>query len=162
MLQALLEVLTFHYRLYDDYENLLESSYEQAPVTFVSGGEQVIPQVEEVLLKLGLGEKKILKISSEALFISSKKGGIKEVSRDQFPRFRRFEVGDQLSLKEDDGQVFIYTVTAVAEDRIRMVASGASSREQMTFHLELLGRRPLTEGEVIDGQLRKLYVFKSY
>ena len=154
----MVEVLTFHYELLDDYGNLLESSYKkEKPITFIAGSGQIIFQIEQTLLDLKVGEKKKICLPSTTIFSSANKGKSVEVDRDDFAHFPYLQVGDQVSLREKNGQVCPYTVIAVKKHKLRLVSCGLFSREDMTFQLELLARRPLTKTEVLDGCLKTIY-----
>ncbi len=155
------EVLTFHYKLHDDYGNLLESSYDSEPVTFVTGGQQIIEVVEKRVLPLKIGETVKFRVSSKDIFFSGKKGETKEVEKNKFSKFQRFEIGDEVSLKDGAGQVTPYVITGVGEEKLRLVSCGLMSREDVTFSVELLGRRKITEGEVIKGSLKKMYIYRE-
>ncbi len=133
------DTVKVHYtgRLTDGTE--FDSSTSSEPLEFTLGEGQVIPGFEEAVVDMTPGDKKTVTIPVDEAYGPHRDELITQVSRDQFPEGIDPEVGQQYEMVSNtDGQVFIMTVTDIADGQVTLDANHPLAGEDLTFDIELV------------------------
>ncbi len=104
-------VATIHFFLADEEGNLLDSSEEFGPLTFVYGKSKVFPALEKKLLGKQKGDKFEATFSPEEAYGEIDIALLKEFSIDSFPSgSQKIEIGTIFETKHDDREVLMRVV----------------------------------------------------
>lgn len=112
--------------------------HEPGPMTFKLGEEILFPQIDAAIVGMAQGEKKTLKIAAADAFGEYDKEKVFAVPRADLPEDLIPEVGDELSLSNDDDEELEVVVLEVTEDQVTFDANHPLAGEDVTFEIELV------------------------
>jgi peptidylprolyl isomerase len=112
--------------------------HESGPMTFVLGEEILFPQIDAAIVGMSPGEKKSVKIAAADAFGEFDKEKIFTVPRSDLPEDLIPEVGDELSLSNEDDEELEVVVLETTEDQVTFDANHPLAGEDVTFEIELV------------------------
>jgi peptidylprolyl isomerase len=112
--------------------------HSSGPMTFILGEEILFPQVDAAIVGMTPGEKKTVKIAAADAFGEYDKEKIFTVPRSDLPEDLIPEVGDELSLSNEDDEELDVVVLEIADDQVTFDANHPLAGEDVTFEIELL------------------------
>lgn len=112
--------------------------HESGPMTFTLGEEILFPQIDAAIVGMAPGEKKTVKIAAADAFGEYDKEKVFTVPRSDLPEDLIPEVGDELSLSNEDDEELEVVVLEVKEDQITFDANHPLAGENVTFEIELV------------------------
>ena len=114
------------------------SGHESGPMTFVLGEEILFPQIDAAIVGMSPGEKKTVKIAAVDAFGEFDKDKIFTVPRSDLPEDLLPEVGDELSLSNEDDEELEVVVLEATEEQVTFDANHPLAGEDVTFEIELI------------------------
>lgn len=111
---------------------------ETGPMEMTIGGGDFFPQIEEALIGMNPGEKKSVVIPAKDAFGEYDTEKVFNVPRSDVPEDLKPEVGDELTLSNDDDEEMEVTVVEVNEESITFDSNHPLAGEDLTFEIELL------------------------
>jgi len=112
--------------------------HETGPMELTIGAGDFFPQIEEALIGMAPGEKKIVVIPVEDAFGEYDEERVFTVSRKDLPEDLTPEVGDQIGLSDENDEILGVTVVEVSDDNISFDANHPLAGEELTFEFELV------------------------
>jgi FKBP-type peptidyl-prolyl cis-trans isomerase 2 len=127
-----------HYtgRLADGTE--FDTSAAQDPLEFTLGAGEVIPGFEQAVLGMAPGERRTTVIPAGEAYGDYNDEMLLEVERGTFPAHLEPQVGQQLQVKQGEGEVISVVVTEVDDDSITLDANHPLAGKDLTFEIELV------------------------
>lgn len=122
----------------DDDEECGCGGHESGPMTFVLGEEILFPQIDAAIVGMTPGEKKTVQIAAADAFGEYDKEKIFTVPRSELPEDLIPEVGDELSLSNEDDEELEVVVLEATEDQVTFDANHPLAGEDVTFEIELV------------------------
>lgn len=126
-----------HYKGKLDDGSVFDSSEGRDPLEFKIGDGNIIPGVEEAVVGMAPEETKEATIPPEKAYGDYKDEMVIEVDRSQFPENIDPEPGQQLELKQSEGQNVVVTVTNVGEEKVTLDANHPLAGKDLTFEITL-------------------------
>ena len=117
---------------------VFDSSRDRQPLEFTLGQGQVIPGFEQAVEGMNSGETKTAEIPAEQAYGPYREDMVLEVSREQIPPQIKPEVGQQLELRDQQGQRIPARVTQTNDNSITLDANHPLAGQSLTFDLELV------------------------
>jgi peptidylprolyl isomerase len=111
---------------------------ESGPMELTIGSEEFFPLVEEALIGMSIGEKKTVLIPAKDAFGEYDMEKIFNVPRTDMPEDLKPEVGDELTITNDDDDAFDVTVVEVNEESVTFDSNHPLAGEDLTFELEVV------------------------
>lgn len=139
---ALGDTVQVHYTGKLDDGTVFDSSANREPLEFTLGGGQVIPGFETGVLGMAPDEEKTVTIPVAEAYGEARQELIAQFPRDQFPDDFVPEVGQQLQLRQPNGQPIMVCVADVADDTVTLDANHPLAGKALTFELKLVGITP--------------------
>jgi len=102
------------------------------------GAGRVIPGFEEALTRMEPGEERTVTIPAEQAYGARRPDLMVAVNRTEFPEHIEPSVGQQLQVRQDDGQVAVVTIAEVSDEQVTIDANHPLAGEDLTFDLELV------------------------
>ncbi len=127
-----------HYTGKLDDGTVFDSSAEREPLEFSLGSGNVIPGFEEAIVGMAPGESKTTKIPPEQAYGPQREELVITVEKEQIPTDLSVEVGQQLQISQNNGQVIPVIVTDVSDSKVTLDANHPLAGEQLTFDIELV------------------------
>jgi peptidylprolyl isomerase len=119
-------------------ERVFDSSAQRDPLEFTLGEGRVIPGFEQGVLGMEVGEERTITIPSDQAYGERRPDMVAQLSRDVLPDELEPQVGQQLEMRQNDGQKFVVTVTDISDERITVDGNHPLAGEDLTFELALV------------------------
>ncbi len=127
-----------HYTGKLDDGTVFDSSAEREPLEFSLGSGNVIPGFEEAIVGMAPGESKTATIPPEQAYGPRRDELAIAVEKEQIPTDLAVEVGQQLQISQNNGQVIPVIVTDVSDSQVTLDANHPLAGQQLTFDIKLV------------------------
>lgn len=127
-----------HYTGKLDDGTVFDSSVEREPLQFSLGSGNVIPGFEEAIVGMAPGESKTTQIPPEQAYGPTREELVITVEKEQIPTDLSVEVGQQLQISQNNGQVIPVIVTDVSDSKVTLDANHPLAGQQLTFDIQLV------------------------
>jgi peptidylprolyl isomerase len=128
------DTVKVHYTGKLDDGTMFDSSLEREPLEFTIGAGGIIPGFEQAVIGMTPGDKK-----TELIPTSSAYGPYVEViDRQQMPLDVEPEVGQQLQLQHQTGELIAVIITDISPSTITLDANHPLAGEDLTFDIQLV------------------------
>jgi peptidylprolyl isomerase len=112
--------------------------HESGPMTFILGEAILFPKIDEEIVGMTPGEKKIIHIPAPEAFGEYDKEKVFTVPRADLPEDLVPEVGDELVLSNEDDEELGVTVLETTEESVTFDSNHPLAGEDLTFEVELV------------------------
>lgn len=117
---------------------VFDSSQGRDPLEFTLGEGKIIPGFEKMVEGMTPGDSKEAHIPSDEAYGDRRDDMMLEVSREQIPAEIEVEVGQQLQVRQQDGQTMPVTVTDIGESSVKLDANHPLAGKDLLFEVELV------------------------
>lgn len=118
--------------------SVFDSSNGRNPLQFSIGERKVIPGFENAVMGMSPGESKTITISAEKAYGPYRQELLLAVDRQQMPADAPIQLGQQLQVKQTNGQVIPVTVKNISESQVILDANHPLAGQDLTFDIELV------------------------
>lgn len=126
----------YHGRLNDG--TTFDSSEGRAPLEFKVGAGMVIKGFDNGVLEMKVGDKKTVHIPVDQAYGPKNEEMIIDFPKDKMPEDLNPEIGMQLQMSNQDGQIIPVKITAVGSETITLDANHPLAGEDLVFDIELV------------------------
>lgn len=121
-----------------DDGTVFATSAMSEPLEFTLGSSEVLPQIEEAVEGMQIGESKSVYIPSEEAFGPRREDLVQEIPRESLPDGMEIEVGQQLWVDQPNNEPVLVSVADVSAYSVTLDANHPLAGEDLTFDLELV------------------------
>lgn len=143
-------VATFHYRLTDANDELIDRSEEGQPLAYLHGKGNIIPGLERAMEGKSSGDKFSVTLEPADAYGDYDDNLLYKMKRDQFTGVDELEVGMQFQAKFPDGE-HIATISEIDGDDITVDGNHELAGETLNFEIEVTDVRAATDEELAHG-----------
>jgi len=118
---------------------VFDTSAHREPLEFTVGANEVIPGFEEAVVGMNAGETKTVEISHDKAYGPHQDELMMQVDRGQLPPEIDPQEGQKLQVRQQDGQIYIVTVTDVNESQVTLDANHPLAGQDLTFDIQVIG-----------------------
>jgi len=126
----------YHGRLTDG--TTFDSSEGREPLQFTAGSGQVIKGFDDAVLEMKAGDKKSVNIPVEHAYGERNEDMIMEYPISDFPEDMQPEIGMELQMGDNEGNVFPVVIIEVREETVVLDANHPLAGQDLVFELELV------------------------
>jgi len=144
-------VVSIHYELTNVGGEVLDSSLEMDPLTYLHGTGGLIPGLEKALDGRGVGDTLSVDIQPHEAYGPVNADLIQAVPLSAFEGVEKVEAGMQFQTGGEDGQEQSVKVVSVAEDVVTIDANHPLAGEILHFDVTIEAIRAATEEELDHG-----------
>ncbi len=144
--------VSIHYTLTIAPGEVVDSSEGQEPLTYLHGGDQIIPGLERRLAGLEPGAVVTLAVPVAEAYGAPDPTLRVEVPREQFTADVDLTPGAQV-IAEGDGEPSVLTILEVRDDRVVLDANHPLAGKDLTYDVEVVGVRRATAAELKHGHV---------
>lgn len=126
----------YHGKLTDG--STFDSSEGREPLTFIAGNGQVIKGFDEAVLTMTVGEKKTVNIPVMDAYGERNEDMVMEYPVTEFPDDMKPEIGMELQMGDDAGNVFPVVIVDIAENLVILDANHPLAGQDLVFEIELV------------------------
>jgi FKBP-type peptidyl-prolyl cis-trans isomerase 2 len=117
--------------------HVFDSTDQKGPLRFVVGRHEVIPQVDRAVEGMQVGEKKRVEVSKQEAYGEHRPDLVLTLDADQIPEDIEAHQGQQLTLTDEEGQVWRAFVTGRTPNQVTLDANHPLAGKDLVFDLEL-------------------------
>ena len=126
----------YHGKLTDG--STFDSSEGRDPLEFTVGSGQVIKGFDDAMVNMEVGEKKTVQIPVDHAYGERNEDMIMEYPKTEFPADMTPEVGMELHMSDNAGNVFPVVIAEVKDESVLLDANHPLAGEDLTFEIELV------------------------
>jgi len=126
----------YHGRLADG--TTFDSSEGRDPLQFTAGSGQVIKGFDDAVLTMTVGEKKTVHIPVNEAYGERNEDMMVEYPKSDFPADMQPQVGMELQMGDNSGNVFPVVIVEVNDDIVILDANHPLEGKDLIFELELV------------------------
>jgi len=120
-------------------------------LTFLEGAGQIIPGLEPALLTLEPGRVEKVSVPAQEAYGPYDQSLVTQIARSQFPK-SEIKEGDIFEVQKG-GNVHLITVVEITDDKVTVDANHPLAGKDLTFFVEVTGRREATSEEIAHGHV---------
>jgi len=132
------DTVKVHYTGQLENGEVFDSSRQRDPLKFVIGSGNVIPGFENGIIDMEVGDTKLITISPEEGYGERREELVVKVMKDEFPDHISPAVGQQLQIKQGEGDVLNMNITALDEESVTLDANHPLAGHTLLFDVELM------------------------
>ena len=117
---------------------VFDSSKEGEPLELTIGAGNVIEGFEKGVIGMERGGSKTVTIPPEEAYGSMNEELVAKVKKENFPENISPAIGEQLQLKQQDGNIVNVTITQIRGDSVTLDANHPLSGKTLIFDIELV------------------------
>ena len=118
--------------------SVFDTSREREPLEFTVGSGQVIKGFEDAVIGMNQGDTKTVTIKPNEAYGEYRDDMVVTVGKDQFPDDIDPKVGEQLQIKQKDGQEFLVRIKEINENNVTLDANHPLAGHDLIFEIELV------------------------
>jgi len=145
-------VVTLDYSLTVDGE-VIDHSGDSGPIEFLQGEGQIVPGLERALYGMAVGDSKQLTVTAAEGYGELDEESYAEIPREEFTSEIPLEIGVELQLRDQDGDVFNAYIEEVGDDMVLMNFNHPLAGKELLFSVTVSGLRPATKEELEHGHV---------
>ena len=149
---AVNKVVTIDFTLFDEEDNVLESSRNEGPLSYLHGGGELPEGLEERLEGKQAGDEVQVTLSPEDAYGDYDEDLRQSVPREQFEDIDTIEVGMRFEAETDDGSQVV-RVVGIEGDEVIVDANEPYAGLTVRFDVKVLGVRDASESELEHGHV---------
>ena len=115
-----------------------DSSTGREPLEFTVGAGQMIAGFDAALPGMKVGEKKTINIEAKDGYGETDETAIIEFPKENVPADMKLEIGQQLTLSDEQGQPFPVVVKEVKDELVILDANHFLAGKELIFDIELV------------------------
>jgi FKBP-type peptidyl-prolyl cis-trans isomerase SlyD len=145
------KIVQFHYTLTNDDGEILDSSKDAGPLTYLHGASNVVPGLELRMNGHQVGDKFVAIVPPDEGYGEYQQPGPQPVERSAFPADAEISVGITFSVQAGTGEVFNVWVTKVEGDTVHVDANHPLAGVTLHFDVDVVDIRDASEDEIAHG-----------
>lgn len=145
-------IVSFHYALTDQTGEVIDSSSERHPLTYLHGHSQIIPGLERQLESLEPGAKATLVVPAAEAYGLHNPEVVFEVERSRFPATLDVSPGAHVMAQGTD-EPRVFTVVELREKTVLLDANHPLAGKDLHFAVEVADVRAATSEELAHGHV---------
>ena len=119
--------------------NVFDSSVDrESPLYFVAGSGALLPNFEQAVCNMKVGEKKSFGLTSEEAYGPRQDDAVQSVPREHFSPEMDLKVGERISGKSPNGQPIQAKIMSVQDDSVTLDFNHPLAGVDITFDVEVL------------------------
>ena len=147
------KVVSFNYHLTDNEGEILDTTENKEPLSFISGNNHILPKLEKEISTMIIGSKKQVNLSAKDAYGEYDEKAVQQAKRSHFPEEMKVEVGMRYLANSPEGQQMPFVITDVMEDDITIDFNHPLAGKDLEFNVELVDVRDATEEELSHGHV---------
>lgn len=132
------DTVKVHYHGRLDDGTTFDSSSGREPLQFEVGSGMVITGFDNGVKGMAVGEKRTIEIPADEAYGESDPNMVVEFPKSNFPDDMKPEVGMQLNMTDENGQVIPVVITDVKEETVMLDANHPLAGQKLIFDIELV------------------------
>ncbi len=144
------QIVSMDYTLWVDGE-VVDTSEGSEPIVFLQGAGNIISGLENQLYGMHAGQEKEVLVLAQDGYGELNEDAFAEVPRAEFPSDIPLELGLELQVRAQDGQILNARIDEFSDELIRLDFNHPLAGKDLRFAVKILDFRQATEEEMEHG-----------
>jgi len=144
------QIVSMDYTLWVDGE-VVDTSEGSEPIVFLQGAGNIISGLESQLYGMHTGQEKEVLVLAQDGYGELNEDAFAEVPRGEFPSDIPLELGLELQVRAQDGQILNARIEDFSDELIRLDFNHPLAGKDLRFEVKILDFRQATEEELEHG-----------
>jgi len=140
--------ISIDYILKDEHGNVIDTTEGNQPFGFISGRNQILPELEKKIFEMKIGETQKIVLSPENAYGNYDLNALQLVKLSQFPKGQALNVGDEFVANTAEGRPLPFVVKEITGQDVTLDFNHPLAGKELTFELKLLEVRPASDEEI--------------
>jgi peptidylprolyl isomerase len=127
-----------HYKGRLDDGTVFANSAEREVLEFTIGEDQILQGFEQAVVGMSPGELKTITVPADQAYGPRDEEMVLVVDRSRIPAHLKPKIGQQLEVRQADGEGLVVTVTDVSEASVTLDANHPLAGEDLIFDIQLV------------------------
>lgn len=145
------KVVVFHYTLTDDEGEVVETSTEGQPLSYLHGAGKIVPGLEEAMEGKSVGDEFDVEVAPAKGYGEKSGPGPQAVDRSEFPQDVELYEGMGFTAEMEDGGHLPLWVSSIEGDDIYVDQNHPLAGQTLHFDVEVVDIRDATDEEIAHG-----------
>ena len=145
-------VVSLEYKLTVDGK-VVDSTEGEEPLEYLHGYGNIVPGLEDELDGLRVGDAKKVTVKPEEGYGEYDEEAVANVPRSDFPAEIPVEVGVDIEMEDETGDIMDATIVWVGADEVRLDFNHPLAGKTLNFEVKVVGLRAATEEELDHGHV---------
>lgn len=132
---------------------VVDSSDESEPLVFLQGYRNIIPGLEKELYGMKVGDSKSITVKPADGYGEVDADAFMDIPRDEFPSDIPLEMGLELEVRDEDGEILPATVVEITPEKVRLDFNHPLAGETLQFDITVVELRAATAEELEHGHV---------
>lgn len=132
------DTVRVHYTGTLDDDSVFDSSRERDPLEFTIGDGSLIPGFEQAVVGMSPGDTVSARIEADDAYGERRDDLVVQIDREDLPDGMDPDVGEQLRMRIEDGQVIVVRVADTSDASVTVDANHPLAGQPLNFDIELL------------------------
>ena len=147
------KVVTIHYKVVDcDSDEVIDSSENGEPMTYLHGARNIIPGLEQALEGKVVGDEFEVTVEPADAYGEHHADRVQQVPMAAFQGMEKVEPGMAVTAQTDQGPINL-VITDVSEDEVTVDANHPLAGRSLKFNVSVEDVRDASEEEVAHGHV---------
>ena len=147
------KVVTIHYKVSDsESEEVIDSSENAEPMTYLHGAQNIIPGLEQALEGKAVGDELEVVVEAADAYGERSDDRIQQVPMEAFQGMEKVEPGMAVTAQTDQGQINL-VITEVNGDMVTVDANHPLAGKSLKFEVTVEDVRDASEEEMAHGHV---------
>lgn len=146
-------VVEFHYTLTTDNGEVIDTSRDKEPLSYIHGKQMIIHGLEKELTGKGLGDKLRVKVLPDEGYGARDDQMVQIVPKEQFKDMGEITLGMRFQLRSESGETLMVSATRIDETSIHLDANHPLAGINLNFDIEIIAIRMATAEELGHGHI---------
>lgn len=145
-------VVSMEYRLTVEGA-VVDSTEGEEPLEYLHGYGNIVDGLEEALYGLKIGDEKEVTVAPDDGYGVYDEDAVAEVPRSDFPREIPLEIGVEIEMEDDDGEILDAMIVEVGPDLVKLDFNHPLAGKTLNFWVKIVALRAGTEEEIDHGHV---------
>ncbi|RQW00050.1 MAG: peptidylprolyl isomerase, partial [Calditrichaeota bacterium] len=114
------KVITINYTVKDQEGNILDSTTKEQPFSFLTGQNQILPELENKIGEMVIGSQKTVKLPPEKGYGQYDEKAVREVKMSDFPENVEVKEGMRFVADTGDGRQMPFIINRIEGEEIEI------------------------------------------
>lgn len=147
------KAVSIHYTLTNDAGEVIDSSANSEPLTYLHGAQNIIAGLEQALTGKSVGDKLEVTVEPEQAYGEYLPELVATLSRSMFEGVEELAVGMQFHASGPDGGMQVVTIRDIEGDDVVVDGNHPLAGQRLTFKVEVTEVRDATDDEITHGHI---------
>lgn len=147
------KVITMNYTLKDNDGNIIQTTENKEPFSFLTGNRQILPKLETEIDGMIIGSKKNVKIPANEAYGEYSEQAIQQVNKNNFPGNVDLKVGMEFVANSPEGNQMPFIITDIKDEEVTIDFNHPLAGVDLEFDIELIDVRDATVEELQHGHV---------